>query len=234
MACIDRLGRSQRWHVPGGTGRKHGKLTWQGLVQGMSVEEQGYVLPTLGLPFHFPEPRTKTKPSPGQAGSGWDAGSSKRCSSLKVLVQGAIPGPSTGTASVLVPSTHVSAGKGERPVGGSCFCGTLHSQEAAMSHWLALSHTQTYTQKKSQEKLDKAHFVLSYFYLPQPCIELRTAQFGETTRAFCMHVCPWLWPSRFLWDSWWQDPVLASPSHFNSRTVSWRCLTGRCGDTYMC
>lgn len=45
------------------------------------------------------------------------------------------------------------------------------------------------------------HFVLSHFYLPQHHIELRTAQFGETISAFYMHVCPWLWPSRFLWDS---------------------------------
>lgn len=79
-----------------------------------------------------------------------------------------------------------------------------------------------------------AHFVLSNFYLPQPRTELRTAQFGETTSAFCMHVGPWLWPSRFLWVSQWQEPVLASPSHLHGRTVRWRCLTGRFGDGQMC
>lgn len=79
-----------------------------------------------------------------------------------------------------------------------------------------------------------AHFVLSHFYLPQPRTELRTAQFRETTSAFCMHVGHWLWPSRFLQDSLWQESVLASPSHLQGRTVPWRCLTGRFGDAQMC
>lgn len=97
----------------------------------------------------------------------------------------------------------------------------------------SLTCSLTYTQKKSQERLDMAHFVLSHFYLPQPHVELRTAQFGETTSAFCMHMGPWLWPSRFLQDSR-QEPVLASPSHLHGRTVPWRHLTGRSGDGQIC
>lgn len=100
-----------------------------------------------------------------------------------------------------------------------------------MTHLLALSHTH---KKKSQERLDMAHFVLSHFYLPQPRTELRTAQFRETASAFCMHVCHWLWPSRFLQDSLWQESVLALPSHLQGRAVPWRCLTGRFGDAQMC
>lgn len=79
-----------------------------------------------------------------------------------------------------------------------------------------------------------AHFVLSHFYLPQPCIKPRTAQFGETTSAFCMHVGPWPWPRMFLWDSWWQEPVLVSTSHLHERRVPWCCLTERFGDGQMC
>lgn len=70
-----------------------------------------------------------------------------------------------------------------------------------------------------------AHFVLSHFYLPQPCTEPRTAQFGETTSTFCTHVGPWPWPSRFLWDSWWQESVLVSTPHLHGRRVPWCCLT---------
>lgn len=79
-----------------------------------------------------------------------------------------------------------------------------------------------------------ARFVLRHFYQPQSCSEPRTAQFRETTTAFCIHVCPCLRPSRFLWDFWWQEPVLVSSSHLHSRTVPWHCLLGRFGDGQMC
>lgn len=78
-------GASQQ-HALGSMGKKHGKPMWQGLAQGRSVEEQGCVPPTLRLLFLFLEQlHTKIKPSPGQAGSRWDAGSSGKCSSLEAL-----------------------------------------------------------------------------------------------------------------------------------------------------
>lgn len=78
-----------------------------------------------------------------------------------------------------------------------------------------------------------AHFVLSHFYLSWPCIELRTAQFGETTNTFFMHVGHWLWPSRFLRGSRVRESVLASSSHFRGTAVRWGCFTGRFGDGQM-
>lgn len=102
-----------------------------------------------------------------------------------------------------------------------------------MSH--SLSHIHTCTHKKVPGEIRHGSlFVLSHFYLPQPHIELRTAQFRETTSTFFMHVDPWLWPSKFLWDFQWQEPVLASPSHLHGRTVPWCSLMGRFGDGQVC
>ena len=75
---------------------------------------------------------------------------------------------------VTVPSAHVSAGKGTHPVGGRCCGAALHSREATVSHSHTHTHTHTHTQthrdtnKKSQERLDTSHCVLSHFYPPQP------------------------------------------------------------------
>lgn len=71
MACIQVGWAGASWqHVPGSTGRKRGKPTWRALAQGTSVEEQGHILPTLGLPLLFLEQlHIKTEPSPGQAGA---------------------------------------------------------------------------------------------------------------------------------------------------------------------
>lgn len=82
-----------------------------------------------------------------------------------------------------------------------------------MSHLLSHAHT------KSPRRLNMARFALSHFCLPHHSIELGTAQFWETASAVCMHVGPWLWPSRLLWGCQGQECVLASPPCLHGRTV---------------